>query len=898
MDKQRRNTKSKQLVTSILEHSDSALSHEDIEKRMPEKIDRVTIYRILQSFCDSGKVHKIVNADGKTYYALCQNCTPEKHHDNHPHFHCMKCNEITCIETTIAEQTLPPGYNALSASSFISGYCLKCNNLIKTLCLFALFFAAQNFASAQTKITVLDAESKSPVTYANIYYPDMKTGITADSLGQFKINFSATRILVQISAVGYQTFLDFIDFTQNEQQFVYLQASIHELQEVVVSDNSSRLQGENVMSVEKLYVKDGSVQGISLTDKLSSVAGIDNLSTGAGIGKPVIRGLSGNRIAVFAQGVRIENQQWGDEHGLGLDENGYEQVEIIKGPASLLYGSDALGGVLYFVDERYAKNNEMEAVFSSEFHSNTKGLRNNGIFKLSKDRLHWNLSGGYTSHTDYQDAKKQYVQNSRFNTGNLKSSLGYVGKKFSISFKYNFLKENYGLTEAENHEHEEEHEDEEHENEIHKNGRKLFKPYQDLSTHLIGSENTFFFDNGSKLKIDAGYIFNKRKEFENEHQHSHEHEEEHLEEEAHDDENAMASLEMNLNTFSFNTKWYSRRWNNRWTLTAGTQAMAQSNVNRGEEILIPDANTYDLGLFAMSDFNYFQKAYLQFGLRFDTRHIVSDLFSKQYESFNFSAGIYQPLFKNLSFRLYLSSGFRAPNMYELLSDGIHHGTNRYETGNQNLKTENNYQTDLSLKYRTKHVELFINPYFSYIRNYIYLQQSDAEINGSPAFNYVQNDARLYGGEAGFHFHPHPLDWLHIEGSYAGTFGEDIHGNYLSLMPSQKLSAIMSANFQFNKKKNHSVLLKKFSIYAKNQYSFKQNRVADKEIATPAYNLLNAGMFFEFDIKSQKIRLDISANNLLNEWYYDHLSRYKVNSIYNMGRNFHVKILFNLFKDNK
>jgi iron complex outermembrane receptor protein len=222
-------------------------------------------------------------------------------------------------------------------------------------------------------------------------------------------------------------------------------------------------------------------------------------------------------------------------------------------------------------------------------------------------------------------------------------------------------------------------------------------------------------------------------------------------------------------------------------------------------------------------------------------------------------------------------------MYELLSDGVHHGTNRYETGNPDLKTENSYQAEVSFNYKIKHIEIFINPYFNYIRNYISLTPTAEKTDNIPVFNYTQNDAFLYGGEAGFHLHPHPLDWLHIESSYSSAFGHDAADNYLALMPSQKINAMLAASFTF------SGAVKKISAYLQNRYSFTQSRVADNETSTPAYNLLNAGLTFDFGIKSQKVQLNLSVNNLLNETYYDHLSRYKVDGIYNEGRSFHVKI---------
>ncbi|GHT67205.1 TonB-dependent receptor [Bacteroidia bacterium] len=639
-------------------------------------------------------------------------------------------------------------------------------------------------------------------------------------------------------------------------QAVYLDSSHFALQEIVVSDNSSKLQGENVMNVEKLHLRNNAVaQGISLTEKLSAVAGVSNFSTGAGIGKPVIRGLSGNRIAVFSQGIRIENQQWGGEHGLGLDENGYEHVEIIKGPASLLYGSDALGGVLYFADERYAKDNSAEAAVGAEYNANTNGWRNTGAFKISKERLHWNAFGGYTTHKDYRDGNNDLVPNSRFRTGDFKTSLGYTDGRVISALKYSFLDEQYGLTTSPTSQKEG----------LYPPFGELegASPYQDLTTHIISSENTLFFPNESKLKVDVGYVFNHRKEFE---------------------DSDVAALDMNLGTLSYNAKWYSPTMRARWVLIAGSQGMYQTNVNKGEEVLIPDATTADVGVFVMSDYYYGEKSYWQAGLRVDGRQ-VNSVVSKSYVAFNFSSGIFQQLAEHLTLRTNLSSGYRAPSMFELLSDGVHEGTNRYEIGNAQLQTENSYQIDASLNYKTQHLELFASPYLNYIRDFIYLQPSAATIDDTPVYYYAQADACLYGGEAGFHLHPHPLDWLHLEGSYSNTFGTDARHNDLPLMPSQKIKTTVSASFASNK------TIHKFSVYVQNQYSFAQNRVSSYETPTPAYNLLNAGVVLEFAVfkNALPLQFSVTANNLFNATYYDHLSRYKTAGIYNMGRNVTVKL---------
>ncbi|KAA6321893.1 putative TonB-dependent receptor [termite gut metagenome] len=186
-------------------------------------------------------------------------------------------------------------------------------------------------------------------------------------------------------------------------------------------------------------------------------------------------------------------------------------------------------------------------------------------------------------------------------------------------------------------------------------------------------------------------------------------------------------------------------------------------------------------------------------------------------------------------------------------------------------------------YKNERIELFLNPYFNYIRHYIYLQPSGEIRDEQPVYYYSQTNAYLYGGETGFHFHPHPLDWLHLEGSYSNTFGEKTNHQDLPLMPSQKINATVRARFSGNK------IIHIFSIYLQEQYSFAQNRIDEYETSTGVYNLVNAGVSFGFQFGKQTILFNTAINNLFNKAYYDHLSRYKQDGIYNMGRNFNFRL---------
>jgi Fe2+ or Zn2+ uptake regulation protein len=128
MEKQKRNTKTKQMIMSVLSDSTSALCYDDFERQMPAKMDKATVYRILHGFCDDGRIHKISGENGKTYYALCRHCSNKKHDDNHLHFRCICCETISCMDKPVSLSPLPAGYDVLSVSCTVSGYCPNCSN--------------------------------------------------------------------------------------------------------------------------------------------------------------------------------------------------------------------------------------------------------------------------------------------------------------------------------------------------------------------------------------------------------------------------------------------------------------------------------------------------------------------------------------------------------------------------------------------------------------------------------------------------------------------------------------------------------------------------------------------------------------------------------------------------
>ncbi len=715
---------------------------------------------------------------------------------------------------------------------------------------FQLF--SQNF-----KGKIINQTSQAAIPFATIYLVELQTSTTADSLGNFVFSTSIDgTVHFQISMLGFQTTVFSANLSREKERTFFMEESHLELREVVISTASTKLQQDNIVAVIQKNIAEISQKGsTNLTESISNIPGVDNFSTGSGIGKPVIRGLSGNRIVTYAQNIRVENQQWGDEHGLGIGEVGIENVEVIKGAASLLYGADAIGGVLFFTEERYAALNTTEGFVSSKLLSNTLGIANQVGFKSNKNNIRWNVFGAYSSNADYQLPNTKRVLNTRFDEANFKTSLGFNHKNWIGNLRYSFLSNNFGITES-------------NEPSI-STKRKPELPFQNLKNHLLTFENTYFIGK-TKLNATIGYGQNNRKEFE--------------------DTLAFPNLNLLLKTLNYNFKSSTSLLNDRANLMTGVQGMFQKNTNKAEEILIPDASIFDVGAYSVLHFSATKNWKIEGGLRFDHRtistvamqsdEIIYPALKRDFNNFNFSLGSSFAL-KSMNFKANLATGFRAPNSAELLSNGVHEGVLRYEIGNNALKSEKATQFDFNWSFEKEHFSFYVNPFFNHIKDYIFIAPTDSVIEETPVFEYRQSTANLLGAEAGFHLHPHPIDWLHIDCNYSSVFAKDEAGNPLPLIPANKVQTMLKGEFKMKGK------LKLNNVFVEHIYRFEQNKIASYETQTPHYQLFNTGFNFEYQAKKSKIEFTAGIKNIFNTAYIDHLSRFKNDNILNVGRNFYV-----------
>lgn len=739
---------------------------------------------------------------------------------------------------------------------------------------FFILCGSLKISKGQAKLVgmVRDLETDSALPGATIYLPDLRQGTATNLDGKYMVEEIPPGVhMVQVSFVGYETYVKQIRFNQgNETLDVELNPTVTEAHEVVVSGGYPSSQDNNAVKIDVLSSTDLFQGGSNnIAEELEKTPGINQLSTGIGIGKPVIRGLSSNRVLVVYDGIRMENQQWGTEHGLGMDQLGIGSVELIKGPASLIYGSDALGGVVHIVPEKNATGGEIKGQLHSRYFSNTSGNQTSVGIKGNQGGIFWSLNGSNSIHADYRDGRSNNIGNTRFKGMAFNGDIGLIRKWGILELRYNRNQQELGLTSSEVVDLERKYNPE--------------TPKQDIANDIIVLKTSIFL-NRVKLRLNASRQFNNRKEFEDE----------------------GLALHMLLETYTLELKG-SYSLSEKTQIILGSQGMLQTNENRGEEVLIPDALTRTLGFFTLYNSEVNDRFNVNAGIRYDMSYIGADTTGlipsasgeQDFGFSNFSGAIGGTFEMNekIFFRGNIASGFRSPNLSELTSFGVHEGANRFELGNPSIINEQNLEFDLGTHLHSNHVNAEIAGFYNRVWNFIRLEptngsfvQEDGEI--LPVFVYNQGDAYLFGGEITLDIHPHPLDWLHYELSYETVTGQTDNGEYLPLMPANSIG---------NEIKIESDIWKfsKAHVFVGMKHVFNQNKVAPAEIPTNSYNLWNLGIGGEIELHNQIISLGCVVTNIFDEKYFSHLSRLKTEGILNQGRNLSVylKIPFQILRKN-
>lgn len=783
------------------------------------------------------------------------------------------------------------------------------------LLLAGIFFFGNVFGQLKASIsgTITDVKTGKPLPGATVYFPDLRTGAASNAEGVYTIiNIAGGRHLVEISHLGYSSIIETVELGAGVQKDFALNPSIIENEAVTVTGVSTATSTKRTPIPVNIIKKEDLFNNVStnLIDNISKTPGVSQVSTGPAISKPFIRGLGYNRVLVVNDGIRQEGQQWGDEHGIEIDEQNVSKVEVLKGPASLMYGSDALAGVVNVISILPPPEGSIKGNVAAGYQTNNRQRNIHADLGGNSKGFIWGLYGSYKAAADYKNKYDGYVFNSKFNEKDFGGYLGlnkhwgyshfYVtrfdqrlglveGDRDDATGKFLKLVDNGGTAE------------EELANPADFKSTDPFVPQQRIQHFKIAADNSFRVGQ-DRLTFVVGYQRNQRQEFGNVL------------------DPGEKELYFDLGTVNYNLQYHFAEKKN-WKTTLGINGMQQTNQNKGAETLIPEYSLFDIGGFIYSQ-KRINNLTLSGGLRFDNRSLDSKqflegsdekfaAFTKNFSNVSGSIGLAYQASNEVTLKFNVARGFRAPSVPELASNGAHEGTNRYEYGTTGLKSETSWQTDAGIEWNTEHVSFNANIFYNYLKNFIYYRKLQAAAGGDSiitdgtdeffAFRFQQNDAKLYGTEFNLDIHPHPLDWLHIENTFSWVRGmlnqaEDDSKN-LPFIPAARL--INEVKVELLKK---GKTIRNVFISAELDNTFDQSHPFtgyDTETATSGYSLFNAGIGGEVRSRDKVLfALFLAANNIGDVAYQNHLSRLKYapenlvtgrTGVFNMGRNFSVKL---------
>jgi iron complex outermembrane receptor protein len=807
---------------------------------------------------------------------------------------------------------------------------------IKRISFVGILIFLCNIANAQNKLTgkITDQKTGEAITGATIYIPELKTGDITDKNGIYNINkLPNITVNIQVSFIGYESVTKKVDLSTFTSMDFELEQAITEMNEIVVTGTSRATEiTRSPIPMITLGLKELQQNlNTNIIDAISKLPGVSAVTTGPNVSKPFIHGLGYNRVLTLFDGVRMEGQQWGDEHGIEVDENAVDRIEIVKGPASLTYGSDALAGVINLLP---ASAFHLDTI---QGHIETSYQSNNGMYNLSaalngnRNGIVW---GGVISHKQAKDYQNKYdgrVYGTAFNESDF---LGFIGlnKPWGYShlnlMLFNDLQEipdgsrdsltrkfTKQITEADTFR------PVVPESEL--NSYKITDLHQHVEHLTIYSTSNFILGK-NKLGLILGYQQSTRQEY------------------SHPQYLNIPGLDLDLKTITYDLK-YSIPGSEGLETTIGINGMHQWNTNRGTEFLIPDYHLFDFGPFIMVA-KTINKLELSAGVRYDTRIFRNDQmftsrnpetgfdmqvtipdtvnadhpfysFHHTFSGISGSLGATYNLSKKILLKSNIARGFRSPNIFEISANGVHTGSQIFQIGNKDFKPEFSIQEDIGISYRSDHISGDFDIFNNNISNYIFNQkllnhtgQDSVVIRGNQTFKFQQSEAQLYGWE--INVDVHPFDWLHFENSLSVIYALNRGGKgiqvtnssrYLPFIPPLHLTSELRANYKSSLKHISSAFLK-----VGMEYYGSQNRVYsayNTETPTSGYVLFNAGAGADIKNISGKViaSINILGNNIFDVAYQSHLSRLKYfeeypnnptgrSGIYNMGRNISFKLI--------
>lgn len=625
---------------------------------------------------------------------------------------------------------------------------------------------------------------------------------------------------------------------------------------------------------------------------LAAKPGVDRITLGNGIQRPVIRGSSGNSVLAYQFGLRMETSSWNPYQDLELNDLSAGSAEVIKGPMTLLYGPNASGGVLVFNEQAPPPLRSVAGNFSLGYSTNTSGVESSiGVNGAAASGWFYAVDAGIKNHTSYVQGDtgvvekntedKDFAINSKFNSTAVKAMTG-VSKSWGNSrLTFSYFRQQLGLVEPRPTGYFEP-------GSITRDERKreFFSPYVDVTTNKVAWQNVVLLGSG-QLQANVGYQQSSRADI---------------------DTMKEKYTDLRVNTLSYDVH-YSSGVRANAGFTAGLQGAMEKNSNSGKTFYQPEGNQNDIGVYAVGRYTVRQLE-LTGGARYDIRRLsyqeVCDLppgfnpdsvnidrcpIDRTFSGLTISGGAVWKVNNQFNVRLNGASGFSPMNSYQLSAYSRIMGTDRFIVGSDKLAAEKNLQVDLGADYTTTSFAVSGSLFRNAVNSFTYLQRSDSfqviVTDTVPVFGYAQADAVLQGGDLSFTLRPESAKWIDLGLRYAWVRSEFTSGDkgYVPLQPADKLSAMLTLRKDKLSGMQHPFL----QLVATNFAA--QKRTASFEQATDGYTLfdLHAGGSLRWG--DQHFDLTLSATNLLNTGYINPLSVYRDRNIREMGRNVVIRLRF-------
>lgn len=798
---------------------------------------------------------------------------------------------------------------------------------------FSYIILVQMSLWAQSKTihgTVFNLETKSTIELCSVFNPVENTGVITSIDGKFTINIQhihQTPYLI-FESLGYER--DTIQILPNRDNYeVFLQPQNYELDIVVVSGVTRATSiRENPVPITAISTQqiEASTESNIIDALVKNATGLTAVKTGPNISKPFIHGLGYNRILTLYDGIRQEGQQYGDEHGLEVDGYNIEKAEVLKGPASLLYGSDALAGVIsLFPNIPNQQDGIIHGKFMTEFHTNNSMIGNGLRLGYSNKSFTFALRGSFRLAKNYRNSIDNRVYLTNFKEANLSALAGYKSNSGYTYLNFTLYDNHQGIPDGSR------------DSLTRRFTKQIFEGDEDdiknrpvlsseaLNTYSIPDLSQFiqhlrayiqsFYEMGKgEIYFTLGGQQNIRREY------------------THPSVPNQAGMYMRLNTLNYGLR-YSAPVLHSIETSMGFNGMIQKNQHLdATDFPIPNYNLYDGGLYLYAKWKQ-SNWNISGGLRYDLRYIhwndffvgintetgfeqqVSGInpgfpnlrfeaYSKMFQGVSGSLGLTFQASKAISLKFNIGRAYRSPNITEIGSNGLDPGAHIIYLGNRNFKPEFSLQEDLGIRLKFKKISAEANFFNNNIQNFIYLE-TVADQYGNPILDaqgnrtqqYQQARAQLYGYEVWFALHPEKTNGLSWENSMSVVFGfnrnsiyknKGTKGAYLPLIPPLTIQSSLSYKIKYLQKRLIS-LSPKLEL----EYNGTQNRYLGlnaTERATPSFALLHLGMHAEIKLKAlQPIQIVFQIKNVFNKSYQSHLNRLKYFEYYNQSTNGHLGI---------